>query len=141
MIAYRYLQLPSLLLLHTRETDPCDRVIVAYTRSLTHGHVLTLLSLNMSLFSKFLRLSRPLTAGRDRVAVNAEGSFRSLMTRPLRIIYWLPLGLGFTQYFYTVKTIRGRSMQVCRECRSFGQLLTPFACQLANFESRYLRLG
>lgn len=29
----------------------------------------------------------------------------------LRILYWAPFAVGFTQYFYTVKTIRGRSMQ------------------------------
>ncbi|KAL4075961.1 peptidase S24/S26A/S26B/S26C [Scleroderma citrinum] len=33
------------------------------------------------------------------------------MKRVLRVLYWSPLPLAFTQYFYTVKTIRGRSMQ------------------------------
>ncbi|OAX43857.1 LexA/Signal peptidase, partial [Rhizopogon vinicolor AM-OR11-026] len=67
----------------------------------------------MPLFPKFLQFSRPITARWVRGVAN-EGNFRrarSLISRPLRLIYWLPLGLGFTQYFYTVKTIRGRSMQ------------------------------
>ncbi|KAG1874558.1 peptidase S24/S26A/S26B/S26C [Suillus subalutaceus] len=68
----------------------------------------------MSLFLKFSKLSRPLTSRRVHSAANPEGGFRrawALIGRPLRWIYWLPLGLGFTQYFYTLKTIRGRSMQ------------------------------
>lgn len=36
----------------------------------------------------------------------------SSVKRGLRVLYWSPLGLAFTQYFYTVKTVRGRSMQV-----------------------------
>ncbi|KAG2042974.1 peptidase S24/S26A/S26B/S26C [Suillus americanus] len=68
----------------------------------------------MSLFLKFSKLSRPLTSRRVHSATNPEGGFRrvwALIGRPLRWIYWLPLGMGFTQYFYTLKTIRGRSMQ------------------------------
>ncbi|KAG1863419.1 peptidase S24/S26A/S26B/S26C [Suillus tomentosus] len=69
----------------------------------------------MSLFSKFLKLSgRPLTSRRIHSTTDPEGSSRrawALIGRPLRWIYWLPLGLGFTQYFYTLKTVRGRSMQ------------------------------
>ncbi|KAF8434585.1 peptidase S24/S26A/S26B/S26C [Boletus edulis BED1] len=33
------------------------------------------------------------------------------LTRTLRVLYWLPLGIAFTHYGYTVKTVRGRSMQ------------------------------
>ncbi|KAH7916338.1 peptidase S24/S26A/S26B/S26C [Hygrophoropsis aurantiaca] len=29
----------------------------------------------------------------------------------LKFVYWFPLGLGFTHYFYTLKTVKGRSMQ------------------------------
>ncbi|KAH7920812.1 LexA/Signal peptidase [Leucogyrophana mollusca] len=36
---------------------------------------------------------------------------RSFLGRSFTILYWLPLGLGFTQYFYTLKTVKGRSMQ------------------------------
>ena len=32
--------------------------------------------------------------------------------RTLRVLYWLPLGMAFTHYCYTIKTVRGRSMQV-----------------------------
>ena len=74
----------------------------------------------MSLFPKFFKLTRPLTARRAHGAAIPEASFKrawGLISRPLRLIYWLPLGLGFTQYFYTVKTIRGRSMQVCCELK------------------------
>ncbi|KAG2135950.1 peptidase S24/S26A/S26B/S26C [Suillus bovinus] len=68
----------------------------------------------MSLFLKFSKLSRPFTSRRVHSATNPEGSSRrawASISRPLRWFYWLPLGLGFTQYFYTLKTVRGRSMQ------------------------------
>jgi inner membrane protease subunit 2 len=35
----------------------------------------------------------------------------NITTRPLRVLYWLPLGLAFTHYCYAIKTVRGRSMQ------------------------------
>ena len=35
-----------------------------------------------------------------------------------RVLYWLPLGVAFTHYCYTVKTVRGRSMQVRRPTRA-----------------------
>ncbi|KAG9311787.1 LexA signal peptidase [Chiua virens] len=37
-------------------------------------------------------------------------SFRPFK-RSLRVLYWLPLGIAFTHYCYTIKTVRGRSMQ------------------------------
>ncbi|KAF8546032.1 LexA/Signal peptidase [Imleria badia] len=33
------------------------------------------------------------------------------MKSVLRVLYWLPLGIAFTRYGYTLKTVRGRSMQ------------------------------
>jgi inner membrane protease subunit 2 len=36
----------------------------------------------------------------------------NITTRPLRVLYWLPLGLAFAHYCYAIKTVRGRSMQV-----------------------------
>ncbi|EGN91806.1 hypothetical protein SERLA73DRAFT_191976 [Serpula lacrymans var. lacrymans S7.3] len=45
-------------------------------------------------------------------------SFRSrwldekpLLKRSLAAIYWMPIGLAFTNYLYTIKTVNGRSMQ------------------------------
>ncbi|KAF9226437.1 LexA/Signal peptidase [Gyrodon lividus] len=35
----------------------------------------------------------------------------SVWKRAFRALYWLPLGIAFTHYFYTIKTVRGRSMQ------------------------------
>ncbi|KAF9247185.1 peptidase S24/S26A/S26B/S26C [Melanogaster broomeanus] len=34
-----------------------------------------------------------------------------MLKRTFRVLYWLPLGIAFTHYFYTIKTVRGRSMQ------------------------------
>lgn len=36
----------------------------------------------------------------------------------LRVLYWLPLGIALTRYGYTIKTVRGRSMQVRAPTRS-----------------------
>ncbi|KAN0085787.1 Peptidase S24/S26A/S26B/S26C [Tylopilus felleus] len=33
------------------------------------------------------------------------------LKRTFGVFYWLPLGLAFTHYGYTIKTVRGRSMQ------------------------------
>lgn len=33
------------------------------------------------------------------------------LRRALHVLYWCPLGIAFTEYFYTLKVIRGRSMQ------------------------------
>ncbi|KAI9568083.1 peptidase S24/S26A/S26B/S26C [Boletus coccyginus] len=33
------------------------------------------------------------------------------LARTRRVLYWLPLGMAFTHYCYTIKTVRGRSMQ------------------------------
>jgi hypothetical protein len=35
-----------------------------------------------------------------------------MLKRAFRVLYWLPLATAFTHYFYTIKTVRGRSMQV-----------------------------
>ncbi|KIJ70211.1 hypothetical protein HYDPIDRAFT_104890 [Hydnomerulius pinastri MD-312] len=35
----------------------------------------------------------------------------STLRSTLRVLYWLPIGIAFTHYFYTLKTVRGRSMQ------------------------------
>ncbi|KAF8842238.1 LexA/Signal peptidase [Paxillus ammoniavirescens] len=35
----------------------------------------------------------------------------SKLKRAFRVLYWLPLATAFTHYFYTIKTVRGRSMQ------------------------------
>ena len=50
-------------------------------------------------------------------ASHGQAHSPSLLRQTLRLLYWLPIPIAFTQYCYTIKTVRGRSMQVGAEPR------------------------
>lgn len=65
------------------------------------------------------------------------GAHRRLR-RALYPLVWLPTGIVFTELFYTMKYINGRSMQVCS--LSIYSRLLPQMLQLASQRSILIRL-
>jgi hypothetical protein len=61
----------------------------------------------------FLFLDMFRTLKRLRESWRTVANSQPLVRKATHALYWLPIAAVFTEYFYTVKLITGRSMQVC----------------------------